>query len=145
MGATKNDPTILELIKYQKQRNLSPHFTSESEFLGDSSHWCINAINRQKMNLIGGEIVGVKTKDRKVIHIEELMEEAGLNLDYNAVGIYIPNDEILNRPKYQWFAVLPVDQVLESRMIVSKYLVSSIIDTSDEYAKTTKITSVVEI
>jgi hypothetical protein len=52
-GAKKNDATILELIEYLKQRNQSPHFTSETAFLGDSAHWCMAAIKKQQMNLIG--------------------------------------------------------------------------------------------
>ena len=145
MGAAKNDATVLELLEYLKKRNWSSHFSAEAGFLGDSSQWCVDAVNAQKMNLVGGEMVGVKTNGRKTILVEDLMEEGYLDLHKNAVGIYIPNDEILKRPKYQWFAVLPAQQVLESRMIVSKYLMASIADTTDEYHKKTQIKSVVEI
>ena len=145
MGAEKNDHTILELIEYLKIRNKSTHFTSENDFVGDSSQWCVDAVNLQKMNLIGGEMVGVKTNGRKTILLEDLMEEQYLDLYKDAVGIYIPNDEILIRPKFQWFAVLPIEQILESRMIISKYLAASVVDTIDEYKKNTEIRSVVSL
>jgi hypothetical protein len=144
-GAIKNDPIILELVEYLKQRNKSPHFSAESDFLGDSSQWCLDKINSGKMNLIGGEKIGIKTDDRKTILLEDLMEEGYLNLRKDAVGIYIPADEILIRPKYQWFAVLPSEQILHSNMIISKYLMASIVDTTDEYKKSSEIRSVVAI
>jgi len=144
-GAKKNDPIILEFIEYLKQRNQSPHFTAETEFLGDSAHWCMDVIKQQKMNLIGGELVGVKTNSRSPILLENLMEEEYLDLHSNAVGIYIPNDEILKRPKFEWFAVYPSEQLLSTRMIISKYLMASIVDANDEYKKDSTIRSVVSL
>uniref|UniRef100_A0A6C0ATA8 Uncharacterized protein n=1 Tax=viral metagenome TaxID=1070528 RepID=A0A6C0ATA8_9ZZZZ len=144
-GAAKNDPTMLELVDYLKKRNQSPHFSSEVDFVGDSSQWCLEAINKQKMTLVGGELTGVKTQDRKTILLEDLMEEGFLNMHKSAVGIYIPADEVLRRPKYQWFAVLPSEQILKSNMIISKYLMASIVDTTSEYSKSNEIQSVVSI
>jgi len=145
MGAEKNNATILELIEYLKQRNKSPHFSSEVDFLGDTSEWCFAKINAGKMNLIGGEKIGVKSDKRKTILLEDLMEEGFLDLKADTMGIYIPADEILVRPKYQWFAVLPSEQILKSNMIISKYLLASIADTTDEYKKSNEIRSVVSI
>ncbi len=63
------------------------------------------------------------------------MEEEYLDLSPNAVGIFIPGDEILSRPKFQWFAVLPSEQILRSKIIISKYLMAAIADTTNEYNK----------
>ena len=145
VGAAKNDPTILELVEYLKIRNKNPHFSCETDFLGESSQWCLEAINQQKINLIGGEKIGVKTKDRKTILLDNLMEEEYLDLSPDAVGIYIPADEILNRPKYQWFAVMPSEQILKTNMIISKYLMASIIDSTNEYHKKKEDRNVVSI
>ena len=145
MGAPKNNSVILELVEYLKIRNKNPHFSSDNEFLGDSSNWCLEAINSGKMELIGGEIIGIKTEERKTILLEDLMEEDYLKLHNNAVGVYIPADEILNRPKYQWFAVMPSDQLMKTNMIITKYLMNAIIDTSSEYTKSNEIKSVVSI
>jgi hypothetical protein len=145
MGATKNDPVILELVEYLKQRNVSPHFSSEVDFVGDTSNWCFDRLNEGKLNLIGGERIGIKTEKRKTILLEDLMEEGFLDLRKDAVGIYIPADEILTRPKYQWFAVLPSEQVLKTNSIIAKYLMASIADSTDEYIKSNEIRSVVSI
>lgn len=138
MGAAKNDPTILKLVEHLKVINKKPHFSCETDFLGDSSQWCLDAIQNQQMNLVGGERIGVKTNSRKTILLENLMEEEYLDLSADAVGIYIPAEEILNRPKYQWFAVLSSEQVLKTNAIISKYLLASIADSTNEYTKQKK-------
>jgi hypothetical protein len=145
MGATKNDESILELVDFMKGLNSSTHITDENKFVGSISQKCMNLINDQKMNLVGGEIVGVKTNNRKAILLDDLMEEAYLDINNSAVGIYIPAEEILIRPKYQWFAVLPCEQILKTKMIIAKYLVLSTVDSTNEYYKEKREHSVVTI
>ena len=145
MGAKRNDPIILELVEYLKKENRNPHFSSEMDFVGFVSEWLLKQIKQQKINLIGGEIIGVKTDDNKTILLDNLMEEDFLKISNKNVGIYIPADEILSRPKFQWFAVLPSEDLLKTNMIVTKYLKASIIDSNDEYVKNTEIKSIVSI
>jgi len=145
MGAKKNDPTMKEMVEYLKKLNRNPHFSNETDFVGDVSEWLLENVDQQRIVLIGGEVVGVKTEDRKVILLDNLMEEEFLKISSSSVGIYIPADEILRRPKFQWFAVMPADEVLKTNMIVSKYLQASIVDTTNEYSKTTEVRSIVSI
>lgn len=140
-GSLKNDETIKEAIEYLKQRNMSPHFNSEIEFLGDTQEWFLKAVHEQKMNLVGGEFVGVKTADRKPILVDDLMEENYLDLNPNTYGVYIPENEILKRTKYQWFAVMDSNQLLETRIIVAKYLKASIIDSHNETVRHNNFTN----
>jgi hypothetical protein len=142
MGAQRNDPIIKELVEYLKNLNRNPHFSNEIDFVGNVSQWLLETINDGKMNLVGGEIIGVKTQDRKTILLDNLMEEEFLKISDNSYGVYIPADEILRRPKFQWFAVLPAEDLLKTNMIVTKYLKASIIDTTDEYVKKNHIRSV---
>jgi len=145
MGAKKNDPTMKEMVEYLKKLNRNPHFSNETDFVGDVSEWLLENVDQQRIVLIGGEVVGVKTEDRKVILLDNLMEEEFLKISSSSVGIYIPADEILRRPKFQWFAAMPADEVLKTNMIVSKYLQASIVDTTNEYSKTTEVRSIVSI
>ena len=145
MGAKKNDPTIKELVEYLKKINRNPHFSNQTDFVGDVSEWLLENVNQQRILLIGGEVVGVKTDDRKAILLDNLMEEEFLKISSSSVGIYIPSDEILRRPKFQWFAVMPADELLKTNMIVSKYLQASIVDTTSEYTKSTEVRSIVSI
>ena len=144
-GAIKNSETIKEVIEYLKLRSQSPHFTSEMEFLGDTQEWFIQAIQDQKMDLIGGEMVGVKTNTRKPITVDDLMEENYLDINSGTYGIYIPDDEILKRIKYQWFASLESQQILESRIIIAKYLKASLVDSTSEYTRDASVKTVITI
>lgn len=144
-GAFKNSETIKELIEYLKLRSQSPHFTSEMKFLGDTQEWLLQAVEKQKMNLIGGELIGVKTQTRKPILVDDLMEENFLDINPNTYGIYIPEEDILKRIKYQWFAFISVDELLESRIIIAKYLKASLVDSASEYTKDNTIKSVISI
>ena len=74
------------------------------------------------MNLLGGEIVGVKTVKKKPVLLENLMEEEYLPLSQHCVGVYIPDQEILERTKFQWFAVMSTRDILNANLVLSKYL-----------------------
>ena len=122
-------------MEYLRKRNMNPHFSSDVDFLGDTSECFIHAINAQKMNLVDGKWIGVKSVGRKPILVEDLMEEGFLDVVPNVYGIYIPADEILMRPKYQWFASISTTELLKSNLAVVKYLKASIVDTNSDYGK----------
>jgi hypothetical protein len=132
-GANKNDPTIKELAKYLKQKVQVPHFSSDRDFLGEDGYWCLDQVEAGKMNLVGGEVVGVKTKCRKPILIENLIEEDYLKLSPQCVGIAIPDEDVLARTKYQWFAVMDTRQILDSEFILSKYARAAIVSGNREH------------
>ena len=145
MGAKRNDPIMKDLIEYLKRLNRNPHISNETDFVGDISEWLLENVDQQKITLIGGEIVGVKTEDRKAILLDDLMEENFLKISPKSVGVYIPADEILRRPKFQWFAVLSSEEVLKTNSIIAKYLQASIVDTTSEYTKKTEMRSVASL
>ena len=146
MGAEKNDPTIKSYVDYLKARSTSGHFTNQYDFLGDINNWAIVNMNEGRLQLVDGQLVGVKNMKRKQVLIEDLLGEQYLDIHSNAYGIYIPQDEILKRPKYQWFAVLTSEQIFETNAAIVRYIKASIVDTSGLYdANTSEIRSVVAI
>jgi hypothetical protein len=138
-GCAKNDATIGELVNYMKNRLLKHDFTEERHFLGDVNQWCIKAIEDGNMNLMLGQRIGIKSQKRKTILVEELFEEKPLDLDQSCVGVYIPEDEILHRHKYEWFAYLSKDDVLKTNAIIVKYMRSNMSRMNDIYQKDNKI------
>ena len=132
-GANKNDPTIKELVIYLKEKIQTPHFSSEQCILGENGYWCLDQIEVEKMNLVGGEVIGVKTKDKKTILIENLLEDEYLNLSPHCVGIAIPDDEVLTRTKYQWFAFMDTRGILDGGFILSKYAKAAVISGNREH------------
>lgn len=132
-GAEKHSEHVKEMIEYLKSQSLSGHFSNECEFVGKTADKLDSLILAGKWNLVGGEYTGVITMDRKPVMVDQLMEEAYLDFNKNIVGVYIPESEILNRTKYQWFAVMDANELLQRQMIISKYLAASIVDSTSEY------------
>ena len=135
MGAKKNDSIIKDFIEYLKDKNYNFIFNNENKFLGESNSWCLEAVKSNKMNLIGGEFVGVKTTKHKPILLEDLMEENYLDFYKDKYGIYIPGDEVLKRTKYQWFSVMSLKELLKTNMIITKHLIVALGDENKDIYK----------
>ena len=111
-------------------------YTNETEFTGEKAQWLWDKVRCQDISLVGGEFVGVKSRKQKAIDLDELMADGFLDVDNSLLyGIFIPADDLLIRPKYAWFAVLPTHQVINTHTIAAKYLKLSIIDSADIYTK----------
>jgi hypothetical protein len=123
-------------------RNYEPvqaFYTNEMEFTGEKAQWLLNKIGNQEIALVGGEYIGVKSREKRVIDLDELMADGFLDVDNEQLyGLYIPADDLLIRTKYAWFAVLPTHQVINTHTIVAKYLKLSIMDSADMYSKKEK-------
>ena len=133
IGANKNDPTIKELVKYLKEQIQNSHFSGDRELSGNVGFWLLDQVETDKMNLVGGELIGTKTTCRKPILLEDLMEEGYLKLNPNCVGIAIPDEDILARTKYQWFAVMDSREILNGQFILAKYMKSSMLSGNREH------------
>jgi hypothetical protein len=100
-------------------------------------------IEQNRVKLLSGDMIGVKTTKHKPILIEDLMGVEYLEIAPNAYGVYIPAEEVLARTKYQWFASLSTDEVLNTTAVVAKYLKASIIDATKVYTKSPSDSTVI--
>lgn len=121
MGALKNNDMIKSMLDFM-QRQMSADYTDEGRFLGEFNRWVNHKIQKGAMNLICGKEVGVKTIDNTQVLVDDLMSEDYINLYTGAFGIWIPSAAILKRTNYEWFARLSAKQVLESNVILGKYI-----------------------
>jgi len=124
-GAPKECETIFELVHFI-QNTITNDYTAESQFLGEFSRWCQNGVNKGKINLIDGTLIGVKTTEGEQIVVDDLISNEYLKVSNDTYGIYIPADEILKRHKYEWFARLSQKQVLQTDTIIGNYLLVAI-------------------
>lgn len=135
MGVSqKKCPVIKELIEFVIKRNAHPHYSAESDFNGEISKWCMDRVRERRIKLLSADMIGAMTStSKKPILLDNLMEEEYLDLSPNGFGIFIPADEILNRPKYQWFAVISSDEVLQTTTVLGKYMLRELskIDTTN--------------
>lgn len=104
---------------------ISSDYTNEMEFLGNINSVCNKLVLDHKIKLINGYELGIKDiKDRPVV-IEDLLGNTYINFKKDIYGVYIPEDEILKRSKFEWFSRLNVKQVLESDTIIGKLLLTN--------------------
>ena len=146
MGALKGDPVLEEMVQSLV------HFHAHDRCDMMWSRWCLYKIHvEEKIDLIDGEQVGVKTRRGLPVTIESFFEEAYLQLgDHHHhdpaaaagaaaikpfYGIFLPADEILARTKYQWFAVLSKEEIYACNAIIAKYILASLVETNDEYLR----------
>jgi len=150
MGAPKNNEVIKALVEFQKKSVATGHFHAETDFVGQNEYFCLQQIDEKNMNLVGGDLIGVKTyvdpnqnkhKNNtslksstlrgleaavgkgKPILLDHWMESEYLAVHPHAFGIWIPQEEILRRPKYQWLASLSATDFMEQNdSILSKYM-----------------------
>ena len=87
---------------------ISSDYTAESIFEGEIDKWLNKQVKIGNANMIQSNLLGVKDEDGKLERIEDLMGSSFVNFDCNALGIYIPQNELLKRTEYQWFNRLNV-------------------------------------
>lgn len=132
MGAPKNCEFVKHFVEYLKREIYNGHFHTENDFLGSKNQFCIDQIHQHNIYLVDGEYIGIKTRHGKQIVLDDLMEDSFLDIDSDKIyGIQIPRDDILRRTKYQWFAILPVKDILESNIILSKFFKVSMVDSAE--------------
>ena len=124
MGCHRGCRMMSEYIQYLESMN-SNDYTAQSDFTGAYGRWCFEKKMQNKINVIGADCFGAKDSRGKPVTIESLIGNSYIDLPSSVMGIYIPDDEILRRTKFQWFARLSAKQALESDTQIGKYLLIS--------------------
>lgn len=147
MGARREDPFVLEMIHEIDRLEGFGHFQNETEFSYKLSQWCFEKAYDKSLQLLEGQVIGIKTRTGKPILVEELMSDDYLDFDESRFyGIYIPAAELLRRPKFKYFTILPVEDILKTDTIMTKYFKVSIVAGTDVfYKKKTPLMSTVAV
>lgn len=143
LGCRRYDPLMKEYVEYLTQI-ISADNTNEMDFTGEPSRWWMAKLNPASasasasaappaapatvksttVSLIPAEELGAKTTKNKPVLIEELLADVDIHLSPTTFGLYIPEQDILKRHKFQWFARLSPAQVLESNTLIGKYMLA---------------------
>ena len=125
MGCLK-DCNNMKLLSEHLEILISNDNTDQAKFEGNISRYLRKLMNEGRCNIICGKGLGTKNKKNEPILIDNWLEESSVDLCMCSLYcIILPDDEILNRTKYQWFARLSHLQVLEANTQASKYLIIS--------------------
>ena len=119
MGCKKKNPLMQKCVEYQEYLFLDK--TAQSDFIDNVNLWC-----NRNLPIIDGKYIGVKKISGKPVTIDELLGTTPIEYPMSTLyGIYIPQNEILKRTKYNWFARMSTDQIIESQLMISQYMVAS--------------------
>jgi hypothetical protein len=121
-GAEKENDTMKDFINFMEVE-ISSDFTNENNFLGNFNKWCLNKINQNQLNMIEGNLTGIKTLENEAVTIETLLSDNYIHFYPKTYGIWIPQKDVLNRVHYEWFARMSTDQIFDSQFILAKYFV----------------------
>jgi hypothetical protein len=143
MGCKRESPAMKAYIAHL-ERAVSNDASSEFDFNGEPGRWFFKHIMKGsvdrsgsgsgsgsgsdnfKIGQISADELGCRNaRTQKPVLVEDLMSDYDFEVSPDALGIYIPADEILKRTAYQWFAELCPRKVLEANTMISKYLLVS--------------------
>lgn len=116
MACRRKNQCMQKFIEYQEE--LYKDKTFQSDFIGNNSLW-LN--KRSDLTVVNGSLIGLKKSNGSPFTIQELLGTSDVSLPEKIYAIYVPQQEILNRPKYSWFARMSPKQILGSSFLFSKY------------------------
>lgn len=124
MGCLKGSDVMREFCEHLELL-ISKDYTDEVNFLGECSNWWSNKILQGKAGLVTAKELGVQIPAGPMT-IEKLLGDTIYPLFPEATSVFIPQEDILNRLKYQWFARQSPQQVLEGDYFIALLLLGSL-------------------
>jgi len=125
MGCTKFSKGMKKLIN-DLEISVSNDNTDQPAFEGLTNKYIYKYVKEGKCGLISGKEIGTKDKEGKEILVEDWLGEASINVCMCSLYcICLPDEAILKRNKYNWFARLNHAQVLEANVQASEFLLLS--------------------
>ena len=134
----KKHPVMLDMVRAAESLLMptSGHSSGEPQFLAYMSQWCLAAVRSRTMQVVAADKIGRITAgavdaSKRPVTVDDLFDGGSgddgsscrplLLPDDQLLGICIPMDEILRRTKYQWFASLGVDEILQGDYLLARY------------------------
>ena len=76
--------------------------------------------DKNEITLFDGSRIGIKTIDNKSININHLVEDSDIILSSSALGLYIPQEELEERTRYNWITYISNSELLNSNTFMGK-------------------------
>lgn len=118
MACKRNAPVmntfILLLERIHKQQS------NQHRFQDTVGKWL-----RKHAFVLDGVKIGIKRTDGDPVTVGDLLGTTHIPISSNVYGLLLPQQDLLDRTKYNWFARMSVDQILNSDMMVARYILAS--------------------
>ena len=128
------DDIILGCNKFCEEMNnyseylseiIKSDYTSESKFLGSNRNWLQEKHDTYNINMLNGRLIGIKNTNNKHVGIEKLLGVSKLELDSQKVGIYIDEEQLDKRKKFNWFNKLGKNDIFRSDTQLGNHMLIS--------------------
>ncbi len=123
MSAEKFCPTLRQIIDNWLSTT-SIHTSSEEMFVKKQPQLLANLGG----TFIDPRLLGLADRTGKPILLDDLMSENYINLAEDAYGIAIDGEEVLRRAKYKWLAYISTAELMQSQLILVKYMKAAMVD-----------------
>ena len=119
MACKKQNSNMKKLVQYQEQLFLDK--SGQSDFIENVNLWC-----NRNVTVVDGKYIGIKKITGAPVTVDELLGTTPIDFPKDSLyGIYIPQEEILQRTKYNWFARMSTKQILASQLMIAQYMIAS--------------------
>lgn len=125
MGAKKNAVVLSEIIN-ELENLYSTDFTDEKTVLNKTINILHYMKVQHKIDTIDASMIGCKDINEDNVTVETLFSDNPIHFDTSLHGILLPENEILERSKYNWFSVLPVKDIIYVQNNIGRLLTNSI-------------------
>lgn len=121
LGCRKGCHVMGEYINYLEILN-SRDYTAEIDFCGDIDRYLYKLTQQRKIKKISGCYFGAKDTSDNEITIDRLLGSSYIDFHPSTVAIYLPEEEILKRTKFGWFARLSQAQLRTCSSMAARWL-----------------------
>jgi hypothetical protein len=121
IGSPKNNEILNTYINYLENM-ISNDYTAESVFLGNINNWLNVNVEKNNINLLESEYIGVKDLNDNPVTIEKLFSNNYIEFNPKFYGVYVPNNEIIKRNNYNWFSKLSNEQSVNVESLLGTLL-----------------------
>ena len=91
-------------------------------FNNTPSKYLNEQVKQRKITLVDGKLIGIKDETGNQVAIEDLFNTKYIQFIDNLLGINVPDKEISLRHSYNWINKITIQDLLNSDLLISKYL-----------------------
>ena len=121
MGCERESEHMNKFITYLEEV-YGTDFTENVNMKGTMNLWLEEQVKQDNIVLLPGEFIGTKTPDYKPVIVDDLFLDSENIFHKKIIGLYVPAKGILERQKYNWFSRLSLEDVLDCKILLSKFL-----------------------
>jgi hypothetical protein len=123
MSAHSFCPKLRELI--DQWNTVTPvHASSEEVFVNKQQ----KLLAKVGVEFVDPRLLGLADRKGKPILLDDVMSENYISLPEDVYGILIDGEEVLRRAKYKWLAYMSTSELMQTNLVLVKYMKSALVD-----------------